>query len=193
MSKHPEGRIPKLRFTGVQGIGWHASYHDPVTKTPRRFRFGIRERAREEEAVAAYHRWLKEHLNGETPKPRPTLQPMSQEATEPASRRDEAPIASAPGSVMDIASGLIASLEARVRAPDERRRQGTIARRGFIDRRRHIRDFLAYLNEQHGKGTTSGMLLGEISLADAEGYNRWVVRQVSMAPYPTQSKAPRWR
>lgn len=69
MDKHRKTRIPKLKFTDVQDIGWHVSYRDPVTKTPRRYRFGIRERAREEEAIVAYHRWLGEHLNGETPKP----------------------------------------------------------------------------------------------------------------------------
>ncbi len=177
MDKHRKARIPKLKFTEVQGIGWHVSYRDPVTKTPRRYRFGIRERALEEEALAAYHRWLGEHLNGETPKPQPAPRPASQEAIETAARPAATPIASVPGSVVDIASGLISSLEARVRAPEERRRQGTIARRGFIDRRRHIRDFLAYLNKQHGKGAVSRMLLSDLSLADVEGYNRWVVRK----------------
>ncbi len=177
MDKHRKARIPKLQFTESRGIGWHVSYRDPDTGTPRKHRFGISERSREEEARAAYHRWLGEHLNGETPKPRPAKEPVNPRAVEPPPSPAGAPTASEPGSVVDIASGLISSLEARVRAPDERRRQGTIARRGFIDRRRHIRDFLAYLNEQHGKGTTSRMLFSEISLADVEGYNRWVVRQ----------------
>ncbi len=177
MDKHRRARIPKLRFTESRGIGWHVSYRDPATGTPRKHRFGISERSREEEAVAAYHRWLGKHLNGDASKPQSAKKPMSPKAVEPASSPIVAPTASQPGSVMDIASGLIISLEARVRAPDERRRQGTIARRGFIDRRRHIRDFLAYLNKQHGKGTTSRMLLSEISLADVEGYNRWVVSQ----------------
>ncbi len=177
MDKRRKARIPKLKFTEVQGIGWHVSYRDPVTKTPGRYRFGIRERAREEEALAAYHRWLGEHLNGETPEPRPAPKPLSPTASEPASIPAGTQTTCVPGSVVDIASGLIAALEARVRAPDERRRQGTIARRGFIDRRRHIRDFLAYLNNQHGKGTASRMLLRDLSLADVEGFNHWVVRQ----------------
>ena len=135
MDKRRKARIPKLKFTEVQGIGWHVSYRDPVTKTPGRYRFGIRERAREEEALAAYHRWLGEHLNGETPEPRPAPKPLSPTASEPASIPAGTQTTCIPGSVVDIASGLISSLEARVRAPEERRRQGTIARRGFIDRR----------------------------------------------------------
>ena len=51
MDKHRIALIPMLKSTEVQGIGRHVSYPDPVTKTPRRYRFGIRERAREEEAV----------------------------------------------------------------------------------------------------------------------------------------------
>jgi len=143
MDKHRKARIPKLRFTESRGIGWHVSYRDPETGTPRKHRFGISERAREEEAVAAYHRWLGEHLNGETPEPLYARKPKSPKSDKPTPSPAETLTASEPGSMMDIASGLIASLQARVRGAGERRRQGTIARRGFIDRRRHIRDSLA--------------------------------------------------
>ncbi len=102
MDKHRKARIPKLRFTESRGVGWHVTCCDPGTGTPRQHRFGISERAREEEALAAYHRWLGEHLNGGTPKPRPAREPMSPRAVEPA----PSPTGSEPGSVMDIASGL---------------------------------------------------------------------------------------
>jgi hypothetical protein len=120
MDKHRKTRIPKLKFTDVQDIGWHVSYRDPVTKTPRRYRFGLREKAREEEALAAYHRRLASHLNWESPNPRSAPQPTSSKAAQRPRKSEEAPIASTPGSVMDIASGLIVLLEARVRSPDER-------------------------------------------------------------------------
>ncbi len=169
--------IPKLQFTENRGVDWRVACPDTRTGTPRKNRFGISERIRAEEALAAYHRWLGEHLNGETPKPESAQKPMSSKQVEATPSPADTPTASEPESVMDIASGLIASLEARVRAPDERRRQGTIARRGFLDRRRHIRDFLAYLNEQHGKGPALRMLLSALSVSDVEGFNEWVVRQ----------------
>ncbi len=124
MGNHRKARIPKLKYTEVQGIGSHFSYRDPVTKTPRRYRFGISERARGGEALAAYHRRLGERLNGETTKPRPAAKTINPKTIDRASSPAGTPITSVPGSVVDIASGLISSLEARVRAPDERRCQG---------------------------------------------------------------------
>lgn len=89
----------------------HLSYRDPVTKTPRRYGSGIGERVREEGARAAYHRWLEAHLNGETPKPQSAQESMSPRTVEPIPSLAVTPTASEPGNVVDIASGLIASLE----------------------------------------------------------------------------------
>ncbi len=79
MDKHRKARIPKLKFTEVQGIGWHVSYRDPGTKTPRRYRFGIRERAREEEALAAYHRSPLARRAPERGNPKASFRPPSDE------------------------------------------------------------------------------------------------------------------
>ncbi len=85
MDKRRIALIPMLKSTEVQGIGWRVSYRDPVTKTPRRYRFGIRERAREEVAVAAYHRRLGQHRNRETPKPRPAAKTINPKTIDRAS------------------------------------------------------------------------------------------------------------
>jgi hypothetical protein len=61
MHRHSTRRVPKLKFTKVQNIGWHVTYRDPETGIPRRFRFGNVEKAK---AAGQYHAWLAEHLKG---------------------------------------------------------------------------------------------------------------------------------
>ncbi len=82
-----------------------------------------------------------------------------------------------PGSIIAVASGLLASLEARVREDGEPRRQGSILKAVYTDRRKHIRDFLEYLRERHGEGVASRMLLADLAMADVEGFNRWVTEK----------------
>jgi len=64
-----------------------------------------------------------------------------------------------------------------VRQPGEPRRQGTIAKAVYIDRRKHVRDFLDYLNEHHGERMTSRMMITDLTMADVEGFNRWAVAE----------------
>ena len=44
-------RIPKLRFTAWRCLGWHVSFRDRETGSPRKHLFNIRDRERESEAV----------------------------------------------------------------------------------------------------------------------------------------------
>ncbi len=53
-------RIPKLRFTTWRRLGWHVSYRDPQTRSPRKHVFNIR--GRETEARILCHAWVLEHL-----------------------------------------------------------------------------------------------------------------------------------
>lgn len=65
--------------------------------------------------------------------------------------------------------------EARIRNPGEPRRQGTIVKAVYKDRRKHITDFLDFLNERHGERVTSRMKIADLSMADVEGFNQWAV------------------
>jgi hypothetical protein len=40
-AKHANRRIPKLRFTTLRDIGWHASHRDATSRMPRRHRLGM--------------------------------------------------------------------------------------------------------------------------------------------------------
>jgi len=76
---------------------------------------------------------------------------------------------------MHVASGFLSSLETRVRNPGEPRRQGTIAKAVYKDRRKHITDFLDFLNERHGERMASRMKIADLSMSDVEGFNQWAV------------------
>ena len=56
--------MPNLKFTTWRGVGWHVSYRDPSTKSPRKHCFGILDLSREAEANRLYHAWVLEHLGG---------------------------------------------------------------------------------------------------------------------------------
>jgi len=169
-------RVPKLSFTDTQGIGWHVSFRDPVTGSPTRHRFGIREKGREPEARVAYHRWLAEYLENGPSRPQPK-RPRKDAATgRPVSRLDSNPKV-IPGSIMHVASGFLSALEARVRRPGEPRRQGTIAEAVYKDRKKHITDFFDFLNDRHGEQMASRMKVRDLSMADVEGFNRWAVEE----------------
>ncbi len=167
-------RVPKLSFTENQGIGWHVSFRDPATGSPTRHRFGIREKAREPEARVAYHRWLAEYLENGPSRPQPKRTRKGARSGSPVSRLNPNRKV-VPGSIVHVASGFLAALEARVRQPGEPRRQGTIAKAVYKDRRKHITDFLDYLNEQHGERMASRMKIADLSMADVEGFNQWAV------------------
>ena len=167
-------RIPKLSFTENQGIGWHVSFRDPKTGLPTRHRFSISEESRKPEALVAYHRWLAEYLENGPPRTQP-----ERKVNDRRSRQGVSSLVSkravVPGSIIHVASGFLASLQARVRQPGEARRQGTIAQAVYKDRLKHITDFLDYLNRQHGERTTARLMIADLSMADVEGFNRWAV------------------
>ena len=66
--KQRKKRVPKLKHTTNQNIGWHVCYRDPNSGMPRRYRFGMVSR---EEAERQYHEWVASHLRGETPGVKP--------------------------------------------------------------------------------------------------------------------------
>lgn len=170
-SKDSRTRVPKLRFTRLRDIGWHVSYRDRATRSPRKHRFGILERDREADARILYHAWVLEHLGGNGTTTHPTT------AAPPARRKLSSDVLS--GSLLEIGSGLIESERSRSRTGDEARRQGTIAAPVFRDRKKQIHDFLAFLNERHGPGAVARMRLADLSMDDVEQYNRHIAKDFS--------------
>jgi len=168
-SKGPQRkpRIPKLSFTETRGYGWHISYRDPVTGTPKRHCFGIPELERKAEAERMYHDWITKHLHGEPLPPR-------KGARKPITRTFMQPNILS-GSIIEIASGLIESERSRIREDGEARRRGTIARAVFTDRSKQIRDFLDFMNDRHGENAINRMRLSDMSMQDVEAYNEHVV------------------
>lgn len=166
-------RAPKLLFTENRGIGWHVSFRDPSTGSPTRHRFGLVKR--EDEAVARieYHKWLGQYLEHGAPKAAgrkvAPLPPPAEVVTVPTE--------AVQGSLLVVASDLLSSLQARVRTDDGPRRRGSIARPVFSDRRRHVRDFLEFLNSTHGSGAVASMQLRDLTMADVEGFNQWAAQQ----------------
>lgn len=166
-------RAPKLSFTETQGIGWHVSFRDPATGSPTRHRFRLKKREDEAAARIEYHKWLGDYLEHGAPKP------VGRKTTHlpPPSEVLSVPAQTVPGSLLMVASDLLSSLQARVRTDDGPRRRGSIARPVFSDRRRHARDFLAFLNTTHGQGTVASMRVRDLTMADVEGFNQWAAQQ----------------
>jgi integrase len=160
--------VPKLSFTDVQDIGWHVSFRDSAG-TPRRHRFGIKERSGEPQARLLYHAWVLEHLGGENVKAFPT------KAT-PA-KKPKANDSVLSGSLLEISSGFLDAEEARSRKGYEPRRRGTIAAPVFRDRHKQVKDFLAFMNAEHGVGATARMRLADLTMEDIEAYNRHIVEK----------------
>ncbi len=165
-------RVPQLRFSSARGIGWHVSYRDPRSSTPRKHRFGM---IPEDEARVAYHRWLADHLSGATPE-RPG-RPIANSSFKDASPAAQVAASAVPGSLAKVAPSLLDSMESRVRPEGQPRARGTIDRRVFVDRRKHLRDFLAYVNEVHGAGSVGGLTIADLTMADVEGYNQAIVKK----------------
>ena len=174
-------RIPQLKYTELRGIGWHVSYRDRETGSPRRQRFGMVNKA---EAERAYHAWVAAYLHDDTAamasvqnnKPGSnagvaTPQPAKPNPAEAKAAKVEAQ----PGSLLHVASGLIRFEEGRVREGSGKRVPGTISPRVAIDRKKSIQDFLAYLNERNGRGAVARMQLADLTMADVEAYNRHLV------------------
>ena len=168
-------RIPKLCFTTTEGIGYYATYRDPRTGTPRRHRFGIKEKSRLAEAELAYHKWLAEYLQDGPPKKPGRPVKAKKEAT--ASATLAVPSDAVSGSVLEVASTFLDALESRVRQPNAPRARGTIAPAVFSDRRKHVRDFLQHLNRERGEGAISRLRIADLTMQDVESFNTWAVQE----------------
>lgn len=174
---HRKRRIPQLKYTESRGIGWHVSYRDRDTGTPRKRRFGMVSKA---EAERAYHAWVAAYLGDD----QAAMQQASASASSPSTpvarptvKREQrtAQVAAETGSLLHVASGLIRYEEGRVRDGADGRVPGTISPRVAMDRKRAIEDFLAYLNERNGRGAVARMRLDDLTMADVEAYNRHLV------------------
>jgi len=168
-------RIPKLCFTTSEGIGYYATYRDPRTGTPRKHRFGIKEKSRLAEAELAYHKSLAEYLEGGPPaKPGRPVKSKEQDPTPPTL---VVPKDAVSGSVLEVASAFLDALESRVRQPDAPRARGTIAPAVFSDRRKHVRDFLQHLNRERGNGAIGRLRIADLTMQDVESFNTWAVQE----------------
>ncbi|MEO1129535.1 MAG: hypothetical protein AAFX05_07490 [Planctomycetota bacterium] len=161
-------RIPQLKHTEVRGIGWHVSFRDPETGTPRKHRFAASTRT---EAERLYHRWLGQHLSGEATPRRGRAKRIEAKPVGGPLVTVEAEQLQA-GSLVSVASDLLALEHARVRQEGEGRRMGTISPRVYADRVKHLKDFLAYLNDLHGTGAVGRMHVADLAMSDVEGYNQ---------------------
>ena len=169
MAKRPgstniKRRIPKLCYTANRKIGWHVHYRDSETGIAKRHRFGM---VPEAEAKAAYTRWLAGHLAGESYSDRPVpVRPKK-----PAGEGAEA----MPGSLLEVASGVLRLMEASIREEGGPRSRGSIAKPVYVDREKHIKDFLGFINERHGRGTVARMRVEDLPMTDVELFNRRLV------------------
>lgn len=168
-------RIPKLCFTTAENIGYYVTYRDPASGTPRKHRFGIRQRDKQNEAQLAYHKWLAVYL--ETGPPPSSGRPVKSSRANETSVEPRIKSGSAAGSVMEVASSVLDALEAKVRPENTLKARGTIARPVFTDRRKHLRDFLSHLNELHGSGAVSTLRITDLTMHDIESFNTWAVNQ----------------
>lgn len=159
-------RIPKLKYSAKPKIGWHVCFRDPNTKKALRKRFPAKTEA---EARELYWAWLAAHLqsNGEG----------ASAATDGRHAKGD-PLAAtkaAPGSLLHVASTWLAREKERVRKDGAPRSQGTIAEPVYRDRRKHVRDLLTFMNERHGEGAVSRIMVADVSMSDVEAFNRRLV------------------
>ena len=114
-------RIPKLRYTDNRGIGWHISYRDPETGTPKKHRFG---RVTKSEANKTYEAWLAAWLQDDH-EAATAVRPGHRAKTEARQKRAvqdavRAEVKAEPGSLVHVASGLFKYDVARVGKLGER-------------------------------------------------------------------------
>lgn len=163
MGRHRKRRIPKLRFSKAQGIGWHANFRDRSTGAARRIRFGLVD---EGKAVELYNAWLGDHLRGVT---RSSLKTREQ----PDAATKAAMAAKVqPGSLMAVASSYLFHEERRTRKPGEPRSPATICRELLQNKRYDVRQFLSFINQRHGPGAAATVSVIDLTMADVEAYNR---------------------
>ena len=167
MQKSPrKRRVPQLKYTDTRGIGWHVSYRDPKTGTPRKHRFDADNKG---EAERQYHEWVAAFLHGVVPEKK------SRQKRGPKVDEQHVQADVVKGSLLHVASSLLHYEESRVRAEGEERRQGTIKKDLYEKRQRYAKEFLEFLNSRHGAGAVGRMQLADLTLSDVECYNRWLV------------------
>jgi len=173
-AKPRKKRVPKLKYTDRRNIGWHVSYRDPKTGTPRRHRFGMVSLA---EAESAYHEWVAAHLKGDTPPVirKRRVRKLDEHLATPKSQPVGVAAEVVPGSLLHIASGFLRHEEARVAGEDGVRRRGTITRKTCEARKQFAQEFLKFLNFRNGQGAVGRMKLADLRIQDVEAYNRLLV------------------
>ncbi|TVR99658.1 MAG: hypothetical protein EA423_12325, partial [Phycisphaerales bacterium] len=156
----------------MRGLGWHVSYRDPETGVPRKVRFGEKSKA---EAERAYHAWVAAYLGGDGRAPPVAAKDTAKPKPSRAGSRSPSSAAVQPGSIAHVASGLIRYETDRAREDGDGRAAGTIAPRVLSDRKKAVKDFLAFLNERHGVGSVGRMKLADLDIIDVEAFNRQMV------------------
>jgi hypothetical protein len=170
LGKPRKRRIPALKFTKTRGIGWHVSYRDSETGTPRKHRFGMLNR---EAAEQAYHEWVSAHLRGKTPARKPKRRKrLDLPVTGPIPQNNEIPTEILPGSLLHITSGLLRFEASRIRPEGEARRTGSISKAVYVQRKACAQEILKFVDARYGEGAVGRMRLADLSMADVEAYNR---------------------
>ena len=167
MATHRKKRIPKLCYTKLRGIGWHVAIRDPETGLPRKIRFGNLDKRKAEKL---YHEWLAEHL-GVGPNGNPQAKPPK-----PRRRNQTAPDL-VPGCILEISSRLRELEKTRTRKHGEPRTRGTIDPAVAADRKKHLSDFLDFMNDRHGQGALARMRVEDVAMEDVEEFNRAIVER----------------
>lgn len=163
-------RIPKLAYTDNRGIGWYVAYRDPVNGQPTKHRFhGCTTKA---QANVAYEKWLADFLVGKLPK---KPEKVLKGSATPSPSQVVASISK--GSVLAVATDLVAHDKRRVRAEGEPKTRGKITQKEFESIRKLAKDFLAYLNDRHGQGTVARLKVEDLQMLDVEGYNLRLVHE----------------
>lgn len=77
-----------------------------------------------------------------------------------------------PGSLLEVANGLLNYEESRVREADAPRARGTIHPEVYRYRCYYVRAFLKHINEQHGRGAAGRVRVDDLTMQEVEAYNR---------------------
>lgn len=174
LHKSRKRRIPVLKFTNTRGIGWHVSFRDAATGTPRKHRFGMLTR---EQADQAYHDWVSAHLRGQTPTLKPKRRKkLDLQAVAVKPRDKGVPVEILPGSLLHITSGLLKYDESRIRDEPGPRRHGTICQEVYDQFKASAQEILQFINTRHGQGAVGRMMLADLKMEDVEAYNLAIVQ-----------------
>lgn len=161
-------RVPKLSYTENRGIGWHVSYRDPKSGTPRKHRFGMMTQA---QAEKEYLQWVAHFLDGILPEKTPRRTRKEMEERQAGSKKASV----VPGSLLSVMSSLLDYERSRARKEGEPRRPGSISFTHYKERKKWGHDFLAFLNSRYGDGAVASMQLADLSMEDVEAFNRSLV------------------